>query len=66
MAGLSQIMLSVFSFNAPAIRTYQKAGFREIGCRREAVRVANRAFDVIYMDCLSTELESSLLRQILP
>jgi RimJ/RimL family protein N-acetyltransferase len=63
--GLHNIMLTVFSNNPRAIRAYQKAGFREIGRRREARRVGDRAFDVIYMDCLATEFQSPVLRSLL-
>lgn len=64
--GLHNIWLSVFSFNHRAIRAYQRAGFKEIGRRREAHRFANRAYDVIYMDCLATEFESPILHKLLP
>jgi RimJ/RimL family protein N-acetyltransferase len=58
--GLHNIMLHTYSFNERAIRAYQRAGFRVIGRRREARRVAGRAYDVIYMDCLATEFQSPL------
>ena len=63
--GLHNIMLTVFSNNPRALRAYQKAGFREIGRRREARRVGDRAFDVVYMDCLATEFQSPVLRSLL-
>lgn len=63
--GLHNIMLSVFSFNERAIRAYTKAGFRLIGRRREAWRLGGEAYDVIYMDCLSAEFRSPLLRKLL-
>jgi hypothetical protein len=47
-------MLKAFSFNQRGIRAYRRAGFREIG-RRSAFRLAGEIYDVIYMDCLSTE-----------
>lgn len=57
--GLHNIMLQVWSFNHRAMRAYQKAGFREIGRRRE-VRWVNGAFhDDVYMECLSTEFNAS-------
>jgi hypothetical protein len=30
------VMLGVFEFNRRAIRAYEKAGFKEIGCRRQS------------------------------
>jgi RimJ/RimL family protein N-acetyltransferase len=63
--GLHNIMLHVFSNNPRAVRAYQKAGFREMGRRREARRVGDRVYDVIYMDCLATEFQSPVLRKLL-
>jgi RimJ/RimL family protein N-acetyltransferase len=53
--GLHNIMLQVYSNNERGIRAYRRAGFREIGRRRRAFRLAGDTYDVIYMDCLSTE-----------
>ena len=53
--GLQNLMLKVFSHNERAIQVYQRAGFREIGRRREAFRHGNQVHDVIYMDCLASE-----------
>ena len=58
--GLHNIMLDTFSYNERAIRAYKRAGFREIGRRREATRVAGKAYDLIFMDCLATEFHSPL------
>jgi RimJ/RimL family protein N-acetyltransferase len=63
--GLHNIMLSVVSYNERGLRAYARAGFREIGRRREAWRLAGRAYDVICMDCLATEFESPALRRLL-
>jgi RimJ/RimL family protein N-acetyltransferase len=64
--GLHNIMLRVFSYNERARRAYLRAGFKEIGRRREARRLAGRAYDVVYMDCLATEFEGSTLKHLLP
>lgn len=64
--GLHNLMLTVFSHNPRGIRAFTRAGFREIGRRREAKRVAGRAYDVVYMDCLATEFTGSVLRGLLP
>lgn len=58
--GLRNVMLETFSYNERAIRTYTRAGFREIGRRRESARIGDRIYDDVYMDCLSTDFRSSL------
>ena len=58
--GLHNIMLDTYSYNERAIRAYKRAGFREIGRRREAKRVGGQLYDVVYMDCLATEFHSPL------
>ena len=55
--GLHNVMLIVFEFNAAGIKAYQKAGFKEIGRRRECRLVGAKLWDEIQMDCLSTEFE---------
>ena len=52
---LNNIMLTVFSFNAPAIACYKKVGFKEIGIRREAYFKNNERYDEIFMDILRSE-----------
>lgn len=52
---LNNIMLTVFSFNEPAIACYKKVGFKEIGRRREAYFKNNERYDEIYMDILRSE-----------
>jgi RimJ/RimL family protein N-acetyltransferase len=64
--GLHNVMLTVYSFNEAGIRAYTRAGFREFGRRREALRLGGRAFDIVYMDCLATEFESGVLHRLLP
>jgi RimJ/RimL family protein N-acetyltransferase len=64
--GLHNVWLTVNSFNERGIRAYRRAGFREIGRRREAHRLAGQAFDVICMDCLASEFQSPLLHRLLP
>ncbi|HVX30370.1 MAG TPA: GNAT family protein [Nitrolancea sp.] len=62
--GLHNIMLQVFAFNLPARRAYEKAGFREIGRRREARPMTGKRWDLILMDALSTEFTGSVLADI--
>ena len=56
--GLHNIMLGVRSWNERGIRAYLRAGFKEIGRRREAIRVGERVYDEVLMDCLATEFAS--------
>ena len=63
--GLHNIMLQVFAYNARGITAYLRAGYKEIGRRRAAVRVGGRRHDIILMDCLATEFDSPVLRQVL-
>ncbi|MBN9390677.1 MAG: GNAT family N-acetyltransferase [Chloroflexi bacterium] len=63
---LHNIYLRVTGFNERAQKAYLKAGFKEIGRRREAVRLGERRFDVIFMDCLRTEFEAPVPGWTLP
>jgi RimJ/RimL family protein N-acetyltransferase len=53
--GLRRIRLDVDEFNRAGRRAYEKAGFREIGRRREASWMGGRFWDLIYMECLAGE-----------
>jgi RimJ/RimL family protein N-acetyltransferase len=64
--GLHNVMLRVFSYNERAIRSYLKVGFREMGRRRQAQRIGDCVYDVVFMDCLATDFEGSVLRRLLP
>lgn len=55
--GLHNVMLTVYAYNAAGIRTYEKAGFREIGRRRQCRPREQQRWDEVYMDCLATEFE---------
>ena len=55
--GVHNVWLDTASYNTAAIRAYAKAGFKEIGRRREALRLGDRVYDVVLMDCLATEFE---------
>jgi RimJ/RimL family protein N-acetyltransferase len=62
--GLHSVMLTVYEFNLAAQRVYRKAGFREIGRRRQCRLMGGRLWDEVYMDCLATEFESPLLARL--
>ena len=57
--GLHNVMLTVFAYHERGMRAYKRAGFREIGRRRQAHRFAGIAEDIVMMDCLATEFERS-------
>jgi RimJ/RimL family protein N-acetyltransferase len=63
--GLHNIWLRVYDFNERGIRAYTRAGFREIGRRREAVRRGQRYYDLVLMDCLAPKFEGQVLRRLL-
>ena len=60
--GLHNVMLTVFEYNLAGRRCYEKAGFREIGRRRQSRWLNGRFWDEIQMDILSTEFTSPVLR----
>jgi len=66
LLGLHNIILTVDSYNERAIRAYRRAGFKEIGRRREARRRGGRVYDVISMDCVATDFRGPTLSALLP
>jgi diamine N-acetyltransferase len=58
--GLHNLMLRALSSNAAGVAAYTKAGFREFGRRREAIRADGRRYDIIYMECLAREHQHDL------
>jgi RimJ/RimL family protein N-acetyltransferase len=61
----SYVFFAVFEYNQAGINAYKKAGFKEIGRRREIKYLNGKLWDDIYMDCLATEFTSKVLDQIL-
>ena len=59
---LHNINLKVYSYNKPAIKCYQKVGFKEVGRLREAKQIAGQKFDQIIMDILEKEYKSKLIK----
>ena len=59
--GLHSIWLTVFSFNLAGQRCYDKAGFREVGRRRQCRLLDGVLHDEIVMDILATEFDSPVL-----
>jgi diamine N-acetyltransferase len=62
--GLHNVLLEVACHNEAGIRAYRRAGFKEIGRRREAFLMEGTWHDKIYMDVISTEFEPPVLGKI--
>jgi diamine N-acetyltransferase len=63
--GLHNVALTTWEYNLAGQRAYTKAGFREIGRRRQAKFMNGKLWDIVHMDCLATEFVSPVLAQIL-
>jgi diamine N-acetyltransferase len=61
MLGLHSVMLTVLPTNTAAIRAYEKAGFKRIGLRRDALSVMGRRGDELLMDAVADDFESPVL-----
>jgi RimJ/RimL family protein N-acetyltransferase len=58
---LRNVLLEVLPWNAGAIRAYEKAGFKLIGRRRDALVAHGRRWDEISMDAVASEFTGSVL-----
>ena len=65
LLNLNSIMLGTFSFNERAQACFGKAGFKEIGRRRQARIIGEKKFDLVLMDMLASEFESPYVVQII-
>jgi diamine N-acetyltransferase len=59
--GLQNVMLTVLPSNAGAIRAYEKAGFKPIGARRNALVLLGQRCDELLMDAVPHEFDSPVL-----
>ena len=62
--GLNSVGLDVAEYNSAGKRGYEKAGFREVGRRRQLSWFAGRLWDMIIMDCLVSEFTSPILASV--
>ncbi len=56
---LHRVSLDVFEYNPRAIRSYEKAGFKIEGHRRQVLNRDGRRWDMIFMGILREEWEAS-------
>jgi RimJ/RimL family protein N-acetyltransferase len=63
--GLHSVLLTCAAYNLAGQRAYAKAGFREVGRRRECRRLGDRLWDEVDMDCLAPEFSSPVLGRVL-
>lgn len=56
--GMERAELNVYSWNTPAIRTYERLGFAAEGVRRSATRVGTERWDTAVMGLLRAEWEA--------
>jgi RimJ/RimL family protein N-acetyltransferase len=54
---LHRVSLGVFAYNARAIRSYEKCGFRLEGCLRQCLNRDGRRWDIFIMGLLRSEWE---------
>lgn len=54
---MARVELSVYPWNAPAIRAYQRLGFVTEGVRRSSARVGEERWDTVMMGLLRAEWE---------
>jgi diamine N-acetyltransferase len=64
--GLRSVLLEVMPWNAGAIRAYEKAGFKLVGRRRDAILAHGRRWDEVLMDAVAGEFTGSVLAGRLP
>lgn len=63
--GLQNVTLTAHATNTRGIRAYERAGFRRIGVRRNAIQVGRHRVDEILMDAVPDDLEPSFLDRVM-
>lgn len=62
VVNMHKISLSVCEFNVPAYNLYKKVGFKDCGRLREEIMILGKRYDLVFMDILSSEFESKLIK----
>ena len=65
LLNLNSIMIGTYSFNERAQACFRKAGFKEVGRRREARIIGEKKFDLVLMDMLANEFDSPYVVQFI-
>lgn len=65
LLNLNSVMLGCLSLNHRALKCYEKVGFKEIGRRRQARLIANKYYDGVLMDILSSEFNGTFISKII-
>ena len=60
---LRNISLSVFEYNEPAYNLYKKVGFKEVGRLRKTLEIMGKTYDVIILDMLNEEFQSTYIKK---
>jgi diamine N-acetyltransferase len=63
---LRNVLLEVMPWNAAGIRAYERAGFKLVGRRRDAILMHGRRWDEVYMDAVADEFSGSVLAGRIP
>jgi diamine N-acetyltransferase len=63
---LRNVLLEVMPWNAGGIRAYERAGFKLVGRRRDAILMHGRRWDEVYMDAVADEFSGSVLAGGIP
>lgn len=63
--GMQNILLRVYANNPGAVRVYERAGFRKIGVRRNAMQLGRTRIDEIYMDAIPDDIAPSDLQVLM-
>jgi diamine N-acetyltransferase len=63
---LRNVLLEVMPWNGAGIRAYEKAGFKLVGRRRDAILLHGRRWDEVYMDAVANEFTGSVLAGRIP
>lgn len=61
---LENIMIEVFDYNERALKSYKKIGFKEIGRRRNAHKIAGKRYDIIFLDIIYKDFVSPFIKDI--
>lgn len=63
--GMHNVQLRVLASNHAGIRSYEKAGFRVYGRRREAILHNGKRLDMVAMDVIASEWESPVMQRVM-